>query len=152
MTTVTIASPEVLRARIGEEIYVGDWVDVPQQRVDKFADATGDITWIHIDTERAKRESPFGGTVAHGMLTLTIASYSISCVVYPWSKTGAYYGIDRVRFLAPVPAGSRIRAHGTLAGVTDVDKGLRISWHIAVELEGGDRPVCVADIISMQFL
>lgn len=152
MEKIVFATPEALKARIGEEIYVDDWQQVPQPRINEFAHASGDVSWIHIDIERAKKESPFGGTVAHGMLTLTIASYSINCMSYPWSKSGAYYGIDRVRFLAPVPAGGRVRTRGKLTSVTDVDKGLRIGWQLTVELEGSDQPVCVADIISMQFL
>lgn len=145
-------TPEALRARIGEEIYVDDWQAVPQPRVDEFAHSTGDVTWIHTEPERARRESPYGGTIVHGMLTLTIASYSISRVVYPWSKAGAYYGIDRVRFLGPVPVGGRVRTRGLLREVTTVDKGLRIGWRLTVELEGAVKPVCIADILSMQFL
>ena len=152
MQPIVFESPEMLKARIGEEIYVDDWQEVPQPRVDAFAQSSGDVTWIHIDPERARRESPFGGTVVHGMLTLTIASYSISRVVYPWSKAGAYYGIDRVRFLAPVPVGSRVRTRGLLRDITAVDKGLRIGWRLTVEREGSDNPVCIADILSMQFL
>jgi acyl dehydratase len=152
MEKIIFATPEALKARIGEEIYVDDWQDVPQPRVDAFAHSSGDVSWIHIDVERARRESPYGSTIAHGMLTLTIASYSINRVFYPWSKSGAYYGIDRVRFIAPVPVGSRVRTRGLLRDVTAVDKGLRIGWRLTVEREGSDKPVCIADILSMQFL
>lgn len=152
MEPVVIASPEALRARVGEEICVGDWNAVPQQRIDQFAEATGDVTWIHIDEARARRESPYGTTIAHGLLTMAISAYVLSEIRMPWSRAGAFYGIDKLRFLAPVPSGGRIRARAMLLDVRDVEQGLRITWRITTELEGSDRPVCVADSISMQFL
>ena len=152
MSPTIIASADALKARIGEEIHVGDWTLITQERIDRFAEATGDHTWIHVDVERAKRESPYGGTIAHGLLTLAISTCVLASIEMPWSKAGAYYGTDKLRFLAPVPAHSRIRARATLLGVKDIDKGLRISWRITTELEGHDAPVLVADTLSMQFV
>jgi acyl dehydratase len=141
-----------IKARIGEELGVGDWVEVSQERINQFADATNDHQWIHVDTERAK-SGPFGRTIAHGYLTLSmIPSLGGGSLGVPGTKMGINYGLDRVRFISPVPAGSRIRARRKLLDVTEGQGYVQIKTEVTIEVEGMDKPACVAETIGRAYL
>ena len=148
--------PEVfatLNAKIGHEIHVGEWVRVDQERIDLFADATGDHQWIHVDPVRSKNESPYGDTIAHGFLTLSMLVMLTregpeDQPRYPGVKMGVNYGLNKVRFPAPVKVNSRIRARTTLQSVAEVAGGLQMIRLVTIEVEGGDKPCCVAEAIS----
>ncbi|MFL6652284.1 MAG: MaoC family dehydratase [Sulfurifustaceae bacterium] len=151
MPKVEFRSIEELRARIGQEVAVSDWMTVTQERIDKFADATDDHQWIHVDRERAA-SSPFGGTIAHGFLTLSlIPHFMYTTVGFPPSKMSVNYGLNRVRFAAPVRAGKRVRARVALLGVEDFDGGQQFNWKVTIELEGSDKPACVAETIGRRY-
>ena len=134
--------------RTGEEIAVSDWLEVTQARINQFADATGDHQWIHVDPLRAARESPFKSTIAHGFLTLSLLSTLIrESIQVTGLRMAINYGLNRVRFVSPVPAGSRLRARITLQTVTPVTDGFQVSWQVTIEREQGAKPACVADWI-----
>ena len=142
-----------LQQQVGQEIHVSDWVEVGQDRIDAFADATGDHQWIHVDVERAARESPYGAPIAHGFLTLSMLPMLTSAGTtdrprYPGVKLAVNYGLDRVRFPAPVKAGSRIRARTTLKEVTEVSGALQVVREVTVDVEGGKKPACVAETVG----
>ncbi len=148
-----ITSLEELRSLIGQEVNVGDWFEVSQERINMFAEATGDHQWIHVDQDRARTESPYGTTIAHGFLTLSLLSYLMSQTVrvrIP-AKMGINYGLNKVRFPSPVPSGARLRARATLQSVEDIPGGLQLVWHISIEREGGDKPCCVAEWLLRQY-
>ncbi|HEY1911923.1 MAG TPA: MaoC family dehydratase [Vicinamibacterales bacterium] len=131
--------------RVGEEIAVSDWLQISQERIDQFADATGDHQWIHVDAVRAAAESPFKATIAHGFLTLSLVSTLMrDAVQFTGLRMAINYGLNKVRFVSPVPVGSRVRARIVPAAVTDVDGGVQVTWLVTVEREGGDKPACVA--------
>jgi len=135
-----------LRSLVGREVGVSDWHDVTQEMIDRFADATGDRQWIHIDAARAARESPFKTTIAHGFLTLSLVSTLLRSAVTPTGlRMAINYGLNRVRFVSPVPSGSRIRGRFALAAVEDVSGAIQATWSITVEREGSDKPACVAE-------
>ncbi len=142
-TTTTIAELPSLK---GQELGTSDWVEITQERVNQFAEATGDHQWIHVDVERAKAESPFGGPIAHGYLTLSliIPMYSEVLVVSD-AKMGVNYGLNKVRFPSPVPVGSKVRLTATLKSVEEVAGGLQLTLSAVIEREGGDKPVCIAE-------
>jgi acyl dehydratase len=135
--------------RIGTEIGISDWMEITQDRVDAFADATDDHQWIHVDREKAAA-GPFGGTIAHGFLTLaltvTLSSQVVLDVGSP--RMALNYGLEKVRFPAPVPVGSRIRARISLASVSDVEGGIQVNRQVVVEVEGGEKPAMVAETVS----
>lgn len=137
---------------VGKELGVSDWVTVDQQRIDAFAACTGDNQWIHVDVERATRESPFGGTIAHGYLTLSLLpmmQYQVGTLP-KGVKAGLNYGVDKVRFIAPVKAGARIRDHITLVGAEDKGGGrMLMTTRHTVEIEGEEKPAMVADTLAM---
>jgi acyl dehydratase len=141
---------EGLRALIGETIGPSDWREVTQEDIDTFARLSGDDQWIHVDVERAKKESPFGTTIAHGNLTLSlIDGFRLALIKSTGFKLGVNYGWNKVRFPAPVPAGSRVRASAEIISVDDVGGG----WHqvvtrFTIEAEGSDKPCCVADSVG----
>jgi acyl dehydratase len=150
MALKQIESLESLSELVGQEIGPTDWTTVTQERINAFADVSGDHQWIHTDVERAKRESPFGGTVAHGNLTLSLVdSFRLELIEQKGVVAGVNYGFDRVRFPAPVPAGARVRAKAQLQSVEELGEGW---WHvvtrITVEVEGNDKPACVADSVG----
>jgi acyl dehydratase len=133
-------------ARVGEELAVSDWLDVTQARIDQFADATGDHQWIHVDPVRAAAELPSKCTIAHGFLTLSLLSTLIrQSIRVTGLRMAINYGLNRVRFVSPVPSGSRIRARVTLHAVNPVSDGVQVTWQVSIEREGGDKPACVAD-------
>jgi acyl dehydratase len=148
-----IASEEELRGVVGQEVAVTEWFPVTQERVNLFAEATGDHQWIHLDVERSRKESPYGGTIAHGFLTLSLLPLMMqSAVSMPPARLSVNYGLNKVRFPAPVPVGSRIRGRMTLLEMEDLDGGMQIVWKVTMELEGGDKPVCVAESIVRRYL
>ena len=147
----TSLSLRSLEGRVGEEVGVSPWVEMPQERIDLFARATEDFQWIHVDPQRAK-DSPYGGTIAHGYLTLSmLPKLAESTFEFSDRKMGVNYGLNKVRFTAPVPAGSRIRGHFTLAGYEKIGGGVQVTWSVSVEREGGDKPVMVAEAIGRHF-
>ena len=147
----TSLSLRSLEGRVGEEVGVSPWVEMPQERIDLFAKATEDFQWIHVDRARAKA-SPYGGTIAHGYLTLSmLPKLAESTFEFSDRKMGVNYGLNKVRFTAPVPAGSRIRGHFTLAKYEKLDGGVQVTWSVTVEREGGDKPVMVAEAIGRHF-
>ncbi|MEB0139117.1 MULTISPECIES: MaoC family dehydratase [unclassified Undibacterium] len=144
-----IHSLEQLRACVGEHVASSDWTAISQERVNTFAQATGDLQWIHIDVERASRESPFGGPIAHGFLTLSLLPMLMQNAVHlNFVKMGVNYGLNKVRFPAPVPVGSRLRAHIKLLQCDDINDGAQVNWEVTIEREGSDKPVCVAESIA----
>jgi acyl dehydratase len=141
-----------LRAAVGSHIGVSDWITIDQSQIDTFADATHDHQWIHVDVERAK-EGPFNGTIAHGFLTLSLLPVLVSQVYrIEGVKMGVNYGLNRVRFTAPVPVGSKVRASVELVDVTDVDGGIQLTTKVTVELEGSQRPALVAEWLGRQYV
>jgi acyl dehydratase len=140
-----------LEGRVGEEIAVSPWVDMPQERIDLFAKATEDFQWIHVDRERAKK-SDFGTTIAHGYLTLSMLPKLIeSTFEFSDRKMGVNYGLNKVRFTSPVPAGARIRGRFTLSKYEKLEGGVQTTWSVTVEREGGDKPAMVAETISRHY-
>ncbi len=135
-----------VKSWVGQELGVSDWHLVTQEEINSFAEATHDHQWIHLDVERAKKESPFGGPVAHGYYTLSLAPHLMSQI---WGvqgvKMGVNYGLNKLRFPSPVPIGSRIRARATLDNVEDVKGGMQVTVGLAFEIEGQDKPACVAE-------
>ena len=138
---------EDVRQSIGKEVGVGGWLAVNQELIDRFAELTGDRQWIHVDAGRARRESPFGATVAHGFLTLALLSSLVHEAVdlKADSKLRVNYGFNRLRFPAPVTAGSRIRAHVTPNAVRDIEGGIEIAWGVVVEIENQAKPALAAE-------
>jgi acyl dehydratase len=142
-------SPADLEAVVGKQLGVSEWLEIDQARIDKFADATGDQQWIHVDPERAK-DGPFGSTIAHGYLTLSLVNFFLPQIIEVRGiSMGVNYGTDRVRFPAPVPVGSRLRGSAELIKVEDVKGGaVQSTVRVTVEIEGSERPACVIDTIS----
>ncbi len=141
-----------LEGRVGDEVAVSPWVDVTQERIDTFARAIEDFQWIHVDRERAKH-SPFGGTIAHGFLSLSLLSH-LSEMTFSFAdrKMGVNYGLNRVRFTSPVPSGSRVRARFTLQKYEKIDGGgVQVTWQAVVEREGADKPALVAEWIGRHY-
>ena len=140
-----------VRSKVGEELGVGEWHEVTQDRINLFADATGDHQWIHVDPERAK-DGPFGAPIAHGYLTLSlIPSLGGGTLGIPGTKMGINYGLDRVRFIAPVKVGSKVRARRKLLDVTEGNGWVQLKVEVTVEIEGSDKPACVAETLSRAY-
>ena len=145
------ASLRELEQRVGEEVGVSPWVEVTQERIDTFARAIDDFQWIHVDRARAKA-SPFGGTIAHGFLTLSLLSHlSERTFGFTDRKMGVNYGLNRVRFTSPVPSGARVRARFTLAKYERLEGGVQVTWNTVVEIEGKDKPALVAEWIGRHY-
>jgi acyl dehydratase len=145
---VTVVGLTDLGALVGQEVATSNWFEVTQARIDAFADATGDRQWIHVDIERARAETPFGTTIAHGFLTLSLVSALMrDAVTVDGAHISLNYGLNRVRFVSPVPAGSRIRARIALARCDDVGNGVQATWNVTIEREGGEKPSVVAEWI-----
>lgn len=141
----TFQSPAELFDYVGQEVGVSEWFEITQERVDTFAEATDDRQWIHIDPERAAT-GPYGTTVAHGYLTLSLLAPLMNEVYeVKGRKMGVNYGLNKVRFPAPVPVGSRIRLRASIGSVEEVPGGVQLVWNVTVELEGSDKPACVAE-------
>jgi acyl dehydratase len=136
---------------VGDEIAVSPWLEITQERIDTFAKAIDDFQWIHVDRERAKA-SPFGGTIAHGFLTLSILSH-LAERTFSFSdrKMGINYGLNRVRFTSPVKSGSRVRARFTLGAYDKLEGGVQVTWSTTVEIEGADKPALIAEWIGRHY-
>jgi acyl dehydratase len=144
-TTTTLAE---LPSFVGKELGTSDWIEVTQERVNLFADATGDHQWIHVDVERANRESPFGGPIAHGYLTLSLLIPMWSQVLTVTDvKMAVNYGLNKVRFPAPVPVGSKVRLSAALKDVEEIKGGYQLTAAATIERDGGDKPVCIAELV-----
>lgn len=141
-----------LAAFTGQEVAVSDWITITQEQVNQFAQATGDHQWIHVDVEKA-RTGPFGGPIAHGFLTLSLLPrFFESSFEVVASRMGVNYGLNKVRFTAPVPVGSRLRARMKLLRCVPIDnQGMQMTWEVTVEREGADKPVCVAESLSLRY-
>ena len=145
---LTLTGLDEVKAHIGNELGVSDWYEVTQEKIDAFAEVTGDDQWIHIDPERAK-ESPFGGTIAHGYYTLSLAPrFSYDMFKFEGFAFGLNYGLNRVRFPSPMPVGGKVRMRAELAAVQDIAGGAQITTELTFEREGGEKPVCVAESLS----
>lgn len=145
--TTKVDGIEGLKAHVGEHLGYSDWREVTQKQVDLFADATGDYQWIHVDVERAKA-GPFGGPIAHGYLTLSLTPVLLQEILeVEGVKMGINYGLNRLRFPAPVPVGSKVRAGATLAGVEDVAGSVQVTLSVTIEVEGSAKPACVAEVL-----
>ncbi len=146
------------RQRTGEEISIGEWLQIDQARIDAFARATGDLQWIHIDPQRAAAESPYKSTVAHGFLTLSLLPVLTQANAagqfeknYPGMRLRVNYGLNKVRFPAPVKPGNRLRARTTVLGAEPAGEGVEISYQLTVEIEGNPKPACVAEQLVRVF-
>lgn len=147
----TFSSNQAVLDAVGTDLGHTDWITVDQNRINLFAEATGDDQWIHVDEEKAK-DGPFGCTVAHGYLTLSLANYFLPQLVqYENLKMGVNYGTDKVRFPAPVKVNSRVRGHGEVVSAEEMKGGVQVVVRITVEIEDSDRPGCVVDTISRLF-
>lgn len=137
-----------IKGYLGKELGVSDWHLVTQERIDRFAEVTGDDQWIHVDPERAK-QSPFGGTIAHGYYTLSLAPrFSYDMFKFEGFAFGVNYGLNRVRFPAPLPVGDKVRMRAKLAAVEELPGGAQITSELTFEREGGEKPVCVAESLA----
>ena len=147
------AHPNEMHKHVGQEIGISDWVEISQARIDQFAEATGDHQWIHVDVERAKKDMPGGKTIAHGFLTLSLIpmlNHQISHINNV--RNGITYGCNKVRFTSPVPAGSRVRARTKLIAADPMKGGgVRLTNEVTVEIEGQDRPACIAETMSIVY-
>src|SRR5215212_75484 len=143
---IEIESVKKLGELVGRDVAVSEWIEVSQERVNQFAEATEDRQWIHTDPGRAARESPFKGTIAHGFLTLSLLSeLGRTAMTVGGVRMGINYGLNRVRFVSPVPAGSRVRGRFTLSALEEIEGGVQATWGVTVEREGGAKPACVAE-------
>jgi acyl dehydratase len=142
-----------VKAAVGTEVGVSDWIEVTQERINQFAWATGDDQWIHVDVERAERELPTGTTIAHGLLTLSFAPVFVRSVIdLEGMKNTLNYGANRIRYLAPVPAGSRLRGRVTIASAENaLRNGLRVTYGVIIEIENHQRPACLAELIAVHY-
>jgi acyl dehydratase len=153
MPKCAISSLAELKSMEGREVAVSDWLTITQQRIDAFADATDDHQWIHVDQERCSRESPFGGTIAHGFLTLSLLpkfTYETLDLRQQFAMT-INYGSNRVRFVSPVRCGASIRARFLLLELAEVKGGYQARWQVTVEIDGQDKPACVAETITRYY-
>ena len=151
----TVTTVEELKGLIGQEIGVSDWLEITQERVNQFADATGDHQYIHVDPERAKTTF-FGGTIAHGYLTLSLIPYLSSMrqgvKINLGGKMGVNYGLNKVRFTSPVPVGKRIRSRTTLVAVEEIgDHAIQMTNQVIIEVEGSDKPACIAETLGRTY-
>ena len=145
MTVVDLAQ---LGGLVGREVATSDWLVITQDRINAFAEATSDHQWIHVDSGRARAETPFGATIAHGFLTLSLLSALMrDAVTVDGPRMTLNYGLNRVRFVSPVPSGSRIRARVALATIDDMGDSIQATWGVTIEREGGDKPAVVAEWI-----
>lgn len=153
MANSVVQGVEQLKTLVGKEVGASNWREVSQDLINRFADATGDHQWIHVDVERSKRESPYGACIAHGFLTVSLLPDLMREAI---EVTGNYkmrvnYGFNKLRFTGGVPAGSRIRAHFTLGSVKDVEGGAEIAWTVSVEVEGREKPALVAEWLGRTY-
>jgi acyl dehydratase len=144
---------EGVQSLVGQHLGHSDWVTVTQEQVNQFAEATGDHQWIHVDPERAKKESPYGGPIAHGYLTLSlIPSLLPQIVTFDGFRMGVNCGTEKVRFPSPVPVGSRVRAGASLESATPFDGGVQLNMGVTIEVEGASKPAMVATVVYRRYL
>ena len=148
----TFSSFDDLRPLVGQEVAVSDWLAITQEQVNLFAEATHDHQWIHVDVEKA-RQGPFGAPIAHGFLTLSLLPKVFETAIHvEGTRMGVNYGLNKVRFTAPVPVGSRLRGRLTLLGCEPIEgNGVQMTWKVVMELEGSDKPACVAETMSIAY-
>jgi acyl dehydratase len=145
----TFTTLDDLRSAAGQHLGWTDWIEIDQARVNQFAEATGDHQWIHVDVDRANAESPFGGPIAHGYLTLALSNLFLPQLIsVPAASAGVNYGTGKVRFPAPVPVGSRVRGGAEMTAVDEISGGLQTTITITIEVEGGTKPACVIESLS----
>jgi len=148
---LTLSGIDEVRAHVGQELGVSDWHEVTQEAINQFADVTGDHQWIHVDVERAK-ETPFGGTIAHGYYTLALAPmFSYELFTFEGFAFALNYGVNKVRFPAPLPVGSKVRMRAELSDVQDIPGGIQVQTTLTFEREGGEKPVCVAETLMRAY-
>jgi acyl dehydratase len=153
MAQTTVDGVEGVQGLVGRHLGYSDWVTITQEQVNQFADATGDHQWIHVDPERAKKESPFGGPIAHGYLTLSLVPMLVPRIIETTGfRMGVNYGTEKVRFPSPVPVGSRVRAGATLDSATPFDGGVQLVMTVTVEVEGASKPSMVATTVARRYL
>src|SRR3978361_379741 len=153
MAQTTVEGIEGVQGLVGQHLGYSGWVEITQEQVNQFADATGDHQWIHVPPERAEKESPFGGPIAHGYLTLSlIPSLMPQIIEIGGFSMGVNYGTEKVRFPSPVPVGSRLRAGATLESATPVEGGIAMNRAVTVEIGGGTKPAMVAPVVSRRYL
>lgn len=152
MAKVILEDIAAIRAKLGQEVALSDWFEVTQERISEFAQATGDFQWIHVDVERAEKESVYGTTIAHGFLTLSLLPcLLLESIEMRGVRMGVNYGLNRVRFTGPVPSGSRVRGRFVLAALDDIKDGVQLTWNVSVEREGEDKPVLVAEWLTRRY-
>ncbi len=152
-TPTTVDGIEGVKSLVGQEVGPTDWVEITQDMVNLFADATGDHQWIHVDVERAKKESPFGGPIAHGYLTLSlIPRFLPQLTQFTGFGMGVNYGLEKVRFPSPVPVGAKLRAKAVVDEVTDIKGGIQVLTTVTFEVEGSTKPACVAASVVRQMV
>ena len=153
MAQTTVTGVQGVQSLVGQQLGYSDWVEVTQEQVNQFAEATGDHQWIHVDPERAKRESPFGGPIAHGYLTLSLIPGLLPEIIdMQGFRMGVNYGTEKVRFPTPVPVGSRVRAGATLESATPFDGGITMNMGVTIEVEGASKPALVATVVYRRYL
>jgi acyl dehydratase len=152
-TPITVEGVEGATSLTGKELGPSDWIEITQEKVNLFADATGDHQWIHVDVERATKESPFGGPIAHGYLTLSLTPLFLPQLIdITGFSMGVNYGTEKVRFPSPVPVGSRVRARAVVDQASEVPGGVQLQVTLTFEVEGGTKPACVATIVVRHYL
>ena len=152
MPTLQLQSLRDLRDKIGQEVVVSDWLEISQERIDQFAEVTDDRQWIHIDVARARRDSPYHSTVAHGFLTVSMLSRLLNdSLKFATVRMGLNYGFNRLRFTGPVPAGSRLRGRFTLNRLDEIEGGVQTTWGVIVECEGTEKPCMVAEWVTRRY-
>ena len=153
MAQTTVEGVEGVLAKVGQHLGHSDWVEITQEQVNQFAEATHDHQWIHVDVERAKKESPFGGPIAHGYLTLSLVSaLSAQIIEAKGFRMGVNYGAEKIRFPAPVPVGGRVRASATLDAATPFEGGVQLNLGVSIEVEGQTKPAMVASILFRRYV
>ena len=141
-----------VRSHVGQEVFLTDWVAITQERIDQFAQATGDFQWIHVDAQRAATSSPFGSTIAHGFLTLSLlGKFYEDHLSLPFCEMGINYGLNKVRFTQPVRVNSRVRGRFVLARLEDISGGIQLTFNVSIEIDGLDKPACVAESVVRQY-
>jgi acyl dehydratase len=152
-TPITVDGVEGIKTLVGKDLGHSDWIEITQEKVNLFADATGDHQWIHVDPERAKKESPFGGPIAHGYLTLSLTPLFLPQLMnFTGFSMGVNYGTEKVRFPSPVPVGSKLRAGAVVDDVTEIKGGVQMQVTLTFEVEGSAKPACVATIVVRQYV
>lgn len=151
-TSATFNTLDDVRSHVGQEVFLTDWVVITQERIDQFAQATGDFQWIHVDSVRAAKSSPFGCTIAHGFLTLSLlGKFYEAHLSLPFCEMGINYGLNKVRFTQPVRVNSQVRGRFVLTTLEDISGGLQLTFKVTIEIDGLDKPACVAESVVRQY-